>query len=235
MSEGGGWEIKTISLQPETTREVSYHGKFRQAEIRLAPLSPVVFTRLLRPRVVFPRQIDHDSPVISRLQKLALTILLQSKYRKILLIAAGLIIVPLAYWFKLGAPNSPPDTAEYHFERLLSLHRYLYLPGNNSRSRFSVRALVWTLNGRPTLAEQMQEMEEHKKALLRLNFFEQRSFPLDSTNRVKDLTELYKRNLGKIWGCEMQDGQDNVWIIAHKEDMPAIARSIREVIAKTKR
>jgi hypothetical protein len=171
--------------------------------------------------------------VIRRLQELVLTFLSRSKARKILLVAIGLIIVPLAYWFQIGVPNSLPDSAEYHYERLKSLRANFYLPGTNDwRNSISGKGLVWMLNGKPTGEEQSEEMEIHTKALIELKFFEEKAFYFETTNRQKDLTELLMRNHERIWGCRMYNIEDKVRVIARSEDMPRIARTIREITAK---
>jgi hypothetical protein len=142
---------------------------------------------------------------------------------------AASIIVIVAYWTDLGGP--PPDTAEYHYERLLELRRDFYLPNNKWNRQLNSRGLVWNLNGRPTIQEQEDEIQLHKRALFKMNFFEVAAFSLDPTNFERNLSILTQRNSGRIF--EWETNQDHVWITARREDMLAIARSIREITGKT--
>jgi hypothetical protein len=164
------------------------------------------------------------------------TTLLRRKPRAFYLAAFGLILVALVYVLQPWDQKPPPDTVDAHYQRLLSLRHNLFLRDRNHlKNLLSVRAVVWCINGRPTISEQFQEMEIHKDALIRLNFFDKQSFHLASTNTTKAMREFI-RVIGadRIWRMETINGEDGiVWITACKEDMPQIESIIRKLNAQT--
>jgi hypothetical protein len=163
------------------------------------------------------------------------TTLLRRKPRAFYLAAFGLILVAVVFVVQPWEQKPQPDTVEDHYQRLLSLRRNLFVRDRNQlKNLLSARAVVWCINGRPTISEQFQEMETHKDALIRLNFFDKQSFRLASTNSTKVMRELI-RVIGadRIWRMETINGEDGiVWITACKEDMPQIESNIRKLNAQ---
>jgi hypothetical protein len=150
-----------------------------------------------------------------------------------LLLLIGLFVVSAAWKTKLGAPERPPDTIEYHYAEWKRHLAILHSNRGTPDSRFSLRTVIPFIEEKLSDRERHTKISEHETALIRDGYFAELRF--DTAEPIKIISQLYtntlKTDLEHRWTASTVYYRDrtNVCITARTEDLPKLQSLVKQL------